>query len=219
MGLIKSKLNTLLTTMIIIILIGLIVITIYFQNSIKDANERFEIKSEQLELVKSELQYQINLFKNLNQTYEGLSQDLESYTSEFETVFGSCEEEKNLINQQLLSTIKELEMRETLLSSTKIDLERNRDSISSLNRDSISLQSYIETSESRINNLLKEIDDEYSSDITIEECKLLIRDLEKKAENTEKSIKESKTIIQKMKEEIDMVFNSLNSRVTLLRRY
>ena len=215
----KQKLDVFLMIMIVIILIGLIGVTVYFQNSIANANEKFNLKSEQLEMTKQELQYQLNKFNQLNTTLINLNTDLNSYTNEFDQVYGLCTLENEKLKNELNITNQALEIRNDDLKQTKVIINTIQSKITlslSSNPDVINRLDDIKQLSS---DKIDEIDDNNDDQLTLNECKNLLDDLKDDFEDNENDARLGESTAQNINEHLGTANSELIELVTLLRKY
>ncbi len=204
---------------LILILVGLIGITVYFQNSIVNANEKFNVKSNEFDIIKQELQYQINQFNNLNNTYIDLNSDLNDYTTEFDQVYGSCRLENDGLKKQLNITKNLLKERNIKLKSIQKTLEEIKTDIYSSYSSTPKIIDYIEDIKQLSNNALKEIDDEDNSNMSLSDCKSLLGDLEDDFDDNENDATLAKSSLEKINDYLDNANSELMGIITSLRKY
>lgn len=135
MGISKIKLNNFLIGLIVLLLLGLIGISMFFQVILENANQRFNYKALQVEDLKGELQEKINTLNNLNSTYVDLSSDLVSYTTEFEDVLGICTKEKTKLESDLDYTENVLQRTKTELNDAELSASKILQNLTIANRE------------------------------------------------------------------------------------
>lgn len=215
----KQKLNVFLMIMIVLILIGLIGITVYFQNTIANANEKFNIKSEQLELTKQELQYQINQFNKLNTTVLDLNTDLNNYTTEFDQVYGLCTSNNKKLSNELNSTKQLLSNRNDDLKQTKVIMNTIQSKITlslSSNPDVINRLNDIKQLSS---DKIDKIDNNNNDQLTLPECKNLLDDFKDDFKDNKKYANLGENSALNINDHLESANTELIELITLLRKY
>ncbi|SEH05174.1 hypothetical protein [Candidatus Venteria ishoeyi] len=226
MGIQKGMLNTFLMGLIVILLIGIIGVTVFFQGTIKEANEKFEHKTLQLELTKEELQFQLNEFQKLNSTYLNLNSDLESYTTEFEQVYSSCSEENDAIAKQLNETKSKLFTATGQIYQLKTDGKRlNQDVKNIMNHMKVveeenldDLSDQIDEIVSANENIDKKIDEYEDSEIIVS-CDNTIDNIDSYSNDIEDSVDTTESRVTNLEDLFEKTYVDLDEVILKLSKY
>ena len=188
MEIIKSRLNIFLMALLVIVLIGLIGLSLYFQSAIKDVNDENRFLEKKLELTEEDLRFQVQRLTELNSSYKELNVDLENYTSEFDEIYGSCTEQKQQLSSILNSTRKDLESQKErylekldevsqandIIESVMLNISISRDRLENMDSKFVSIISSAE-------DIIDEADSRDSYDL--DECKAALSDSENDADD------------------------------------
>jgi chromosome segregation ATPase len=213
----KNKLNMFLTSMLILVLLGLIIMTLFFQSIVSKINEEKNIQKNQIDLMRQEIQYYINNYDILNSSFEGLSQDLIEYTEEFEQTYESCVVEKNQLNNSLTITRNNLKNTETQLQNKINELKNIKTKNNLILNDAktaeeeiISLLAEINSIDKNANDLYNYINNNYDNNLTIDECLNILsksrtdsRDIRDDASDSKENIDNLNNLIKKIKDGIN----------------
>ena len=185
MGVRKIKLNAFLMGLVTLILIGFIGAAIYFQDTLEIVNFKYNHKSQQLELTKEELQYQLNQLNQLNNSYQNLSSDLESYTTEFDTVYSVCEKERRALSQELdkmsrdlLAQKQKVQEKIAELNNLKNKLSTIKSNLDDENEDINEIIDKVDDINSISSSLEEDIQDKNNANLTLSECRSFLSDVE-----------------------------------------
>lgn len=222
----KSNLNMFLTTLLIIVLVGLVILTIYFQTSLNRFNQRYNEKDDEVDKLRLELlQYQEST-ERLNQTVNLLNVDLIEYTQEFELTYEQLSHERNQLFINLNNTQNQLRLKEIELQNKINELRnlKNNFNILSLNitkieeeiKFSLNDASRIEDDSQRLYNF---INNNYFPEMSIEECLNVLSRAKDDSDNLETRTRANTNQIKKIDDMIKSIINRIEQIKVLLVGY
>lgn len=219
MAMIKSGLNAFLVFLIVILIGGMIGISLFYQHTIKVANQKYNEKTQTLENTKNELQNQLNNLNSLNSSYENLSSDLQSYTVEFQTVYNICNNEKNLLAKELNKTTEDLQVRIVELQTIKQDSVLLLGKVSTLQAENNDMGESISNTDEELTSIRSKASSNMKKNLTESECRSVLSSINNNAEDGKDAIaavKSSESSIKSLIAEIDI---KIDSMIALLKRY
>lgn len=119
----ERNVNFILLFAIVVIIVGFVAGTIYFQKSLKETNDKYNTENQRLSLARAQLQEALNTLSNLNKTATTTAKDLNESVSDFNQKYTNVTGEKQKVQQTLEQTKQELSITKNTLQNTKNDLE------------------------------------------------------------------------------------------------
>ena len=148
----KNKLNRFFAGLIIILLLGMIGVSIYFQVIIEGLNSENEFLADSLKETTLELYGTLDKLTEMNNTAQNLNTNLVSYTDEFQEVYEICEGTNSDLSNELIKTKSELSKSELKVASMESHLNNVQTSLFSIKAEFIN-----------INNMFDDLNGEISS--------------------------------------------------------
>jgi chromosome segregation ATPase len=221
----KNNLNMFLTLMLIVVLLGLVFMTLFFQSTINKLNDKYNEKEDQLVTARSELQMYINQYDILNSTFINLNEDLQDYTQEFEQTYEGCINEKNILSQNLNTTKNTLLNTQTQLQTKINELKNIKTQINIIKNNATETEEYIEDSFTDINRVVSDseelydyMDDNYDANMEISECLSVLsksrddsKEVRDRARNTKDNLEKVENLVKFIKNKTNEVYNLLSS--------
>lgn len=216
----KSRLNMFLLALVVICLVGLIGISIYFQTSISEVNARYNLRTEQLLNTKEDLQQQMNQFQSLNTTYVDLSLDLESYTTEFEQLYGLCSNQKTALEVDLDDERAENTLLVGKLSNVKAKITTMRSKIIFIKTkagNSVNGLNGLQSDAEDISDTVHDQKDEVA--LTISECRSYLGDVEGYVDDLKSESETIEGYVSDIDGNLSVMYTDIDSLMASLRGY
>jgi chromosome segregation ATPase len=118
----EKNVNFILLFALVIVILGFVGTTVYFQKSLKDVNDKYHEKDSTLQLARNQLQEAINKLLEVNKSYAITSQDLNQSVLDFNQKYTNISGEKKKVDTELGKTKTELKGTKSELQGTKFDL-------------------------------------------------------------------------------------------------
>lgn len=222
----KNNLNMFLTSMLIVVLLGLVFMTLFFQSTINKLNEKQNEKSDEIDILTKQLQFFARQHNELNDTLIDLSLELDEYTEEFQETYNQLKNEKNEISLNLNNTKNELKKTETELKNKIQELKEIKNGI-------IIMNNYITQTEREMNDILKQIEDlekdaddlriyidnNYDSNLTVNEYNSILRRSKNEADDLRKDARSSKNNLNELIEMIEDLKNKIEESYEIVSGY
>lgn len=222
----KRNLNMFLTIMLIVVLLGLVFMTLFFQITVNNLNEKYLEKSDELDETLLQLDYYIDKYENLNFTLYSLSSDLVVYTEEFEETYSQLSDEKSQLSLSLNDTQNLLLQTQNELESKLNKLRDIRSKILSLNsntedviEDIQSIEEMIGYIKSDSKKLYDYIDENYDNNLTVNECLEILSETKKEANSLRLNSRDSNDEIIDIIDDIKDLKNKINEIFELISGY
>lgn len=222
----KRNLNMFLTIMLIVVLLGLVFMTLFFQITVNNLNEKYLEKSDELDETLLQLDYYIDKYENLNFTLYSLSSDLVVYTEEFEETYSQLSDEKSQLSLSLNDTQNLLLQTQNELESKLNKLRDIRSKILSLNsntedviEDIQSIEEIIGYVNSDSKKLYDYIDENYDNNLTVNECLEILSETKKEANSLRLNSRDSNDEIIDIIDDIKDLKNKINEIFELISGY
>ncbi|MFT4304454.1 MAG: hypothetical protein ACMXX8_00025 [Candidatus Woesearchaeota archaeon] len=222
----KRNLNMFLTIMLIVVLLGLVFMTLFFQITVNNLNEKYLEKSDELDETLLQLDYYIDKYENLNFTLYSLSSDLVVYTEEFEETYSQLSDEKSQLSLSLNDTQNLLLQTQNELESKLNKLRDIRSKILSLNsntedviEDIQSIEEMIGYIKSDSKKLYDYIDENYDNNLTVNEYLEILSETKKEANSLRLNSRDSNDEIIDIIDDIKDLKNKINEIFELISGY
>ena len=213
----KNNLNMFLTSMLILVLIGLVVMTLFFQTTINRLNDAYNEKSDEAELLSNQLESFIRQHSLLNTTLVDLNLELQEYTEEFEQTYNELKQQKNEISLNLNNTKIELNEKNNQLQNKINQMTEIKNKISLINptiiqtkEDTEDLIKQLEVLEKDAEDLRRYIDNNQESNLTENEYLSILSKSKSDADSLRRDARDSKNnindilnLIEQIKTRID----------------
>lgn len=222
----KRNLNMFLTIMLIVVLLGLVFMTLFFQITVNNLNEKYLEKSDELDETLLQLDYYIDKYENLNFTLYSLSSDLVVYTEEFEETYSQLSDEKSQLSLSLNDTQNLLLQTQNELESKLNKLRDIRSKILSLNsntedviEDIQSIEEMIGYIKSDSKKLYDYIDENYDNNLTVNEYLEILSETKKEANSLRLNSRDSNDELIDIIDDIKDLKNKINEIFELISGY